>query len=153
MRLSALLTGYLSGVSGLAAFLTLPDELLYRRPADRAWSAAEVIHHLADAEIAWSTLYRRLLTERQPAFEVWDEHLYSDGLRYADRPLFHAVGTVTALRHANVDLFESLKPSQWRRTAVHPDAGPITLRAIVLMASGSMDDRLAQARRAVNGSP
>ncbi len=152
MPFDALLTGYLSGVSTLAAFPTLPDELLYRRPAPESWSAAEVIHHMADAELAWSMIYRRLLTERSPAIAAWDERGYSEKLRYLDRPLLHAVGTVTALRHANVDLFVALKPAQWRRTAIHPDQGPMTMRELVLLATEDMAESLAQARRAVNGA-
>jgi uncharacterized damage-inducible protein DinB len=150
--LNALLTGYLSGVSTLASFLTLPDELLYRRPAPEAWSAGEVIHHLADADIAWSMVFRRVVVERQPAIELWDETRYCERLRYAKRPLLQAISTVTALRHANVDLFASLRPQQWRRTAIHPDAGPMTLRELVLLSTEEMAEGLAQARRAVNGA-
>jgi hypothetical protein len=151
--LNALLTGYLSGVSTLAEFLALPDELLFQRPAPDAWSAAEVIHNLADAEIAWSLVYRRVLAERRPEIELWDEQHYSERLRYDKRPLLHAVSTVTALRHGNVDLFAVIKPQQWRRGAIHPEQGVMTLKELVLMATEEMADGLAQARRAVNGSP
>lgn len=152
MPLNALLTGYLSGVSTLATFLTLPDELLYQRPAPEAWSAAEVLHNLADADIAWSVVFRRVVVERQPVIEVWDQARYCERLRYPKRPLLHAVGTVTALRHANVDLFVALRPQQWQRTAIHPDAGSMTLRELVLLSTEEMADGLAQARRAVNGA-
>ncbi len=153
MPLNALLTGYLSGVSTLAEFLALPDELLFQRPAPEAWSAAEVIHNMADAEIAWSLVYRRVLAEHRPDIELWDEQRYSERLRYDERPLLHAVSTVTALRHGNVDLFAVIKPQQWRRGGIHPEQGVMTLKELVLMATEEMADGLAQARRAVNGSP
>jgi len=151
--LNALLTGYLSGVSTLASFLTLPDEVLYQRPRSDSWSAAEVVHHLADAEVAWSELYRRLLVEHEPPVAVWDHERYCEVLRYSQRPLLHAVGTVTALRHANVDLLAAIPAQSWRRTAIHPEQGAMTLRELVLLATQDMAELLAQARRAVNGAP
>jgi len=153
VRLNALLTGYLAGVSTLAEFPTLPDELLYRRPAEDAWSAAEVIHHLADAEVFYSVVYRRVLLERQPSLEAWDDQRASGAMHYRERALINAVGTITALRHDNVDMFAALSPAQWRRTAIHPDQGSMSLRELVLMATDYLGDRLSQARRAVNGVP
>ena len=153
MPLSALLSGYLAGVSGLAAFLSLPDEVLVRRPTQDAWSAGEVIHHLADAEVVRTHLYRRVLVEDEPRIAQWDRERYCVVLNYSSRPLLHAVGSFTSLRHGNVDLFASLTPQQWLRTALHPELGPLTLRELVLDATTGLEERLAQARRAVNGSP
>lgn len=147
-----MLTGYLSGVSTLAPFLTLPDELLYQRPAPDSWSAAEVIHHLADAELANSALFRRIIVGARPRVEHWDADEYCEVLCYAERPLMHSVGTITALRHANVDLLSVVATDRWRLTATHPEQGPMTLKEVVLMSTQYMADRLAQARRAVNGA-
>lgn len=152
MHLNALLEGYLSGVSTLATFLALPDEIAYRRPEPQAWSAAEVIHHLADNELAWSLTYRRVLVEHHPPTPTWDSERFAEGLHYPQRPLLHVVGTITALRHANVDLFAAIKPQQWRRAAIHPEQGPMTLKELVLLATMEFEEGLAQARRAVNGS-
>lgn len=153
MHLNTLLEGYLSGVSTLATFLTLPEEIQYRRPQPQSWSAGEVIHHLADTDLAWAQVYRRLLVEHQPTIPLWNAEAYADGLYYAQRPLLHAVSTITAVRHANVDLFAAVKPQQWRRTAIHHEQGPMTLKELVLLATTEFEEGLAQARRAVNGSP
>lgn len=153
MHLNALLEGYLSGVSTLATFLALPEEIQYRRPQPQCWSAAEVVHHLADTDLAWAWVYRRLLVEHQPVIPTWDSAGYADHLYYGQRPMLHAVSTITAVRHANVDLFVAIKPQQWRRTAMHPEQGAMTLKELVLLATTEFEEGLAQARRAVNGSP
>lgn len=153
MRLNSLLAGYLAGVSTLAEFLALPDEVLLQRPAPTAWSAAEVIHRLADAEIAWAAAYRRVLIEDQPELVVHERDHQRARLRYDKRMLLHSVSTVTALRHGNVDLFAAISTDDWQRRGIHPEQGPMTLRELALTATQEMSDRLAQARRAVNGSP
>lgn len=153
MRVNALLAGYLSGVSTLAEFPPLPDELLFRRPAPEAWSAAEILHGLADAELNWSIGLRSTLLEQRPTFPVPDSAQWPQQLHYDKRPLLSAVATITALRRHTVDLLADIAPQQWRRVALHPGNGPMTLRELVLLATEEFDDGLARARRAVNGSP
>jgi hypothetical protein len=152
VRLSALLTQYLAGVSTLAVFPTLPDELLWTQPAPDAPSAAEVIVHLAQTEICWSAWYRQILLSDAPALVDWSLRDAESGLHYEKRTVLVPVGTITALRHDNVELFAALTPQQWRRPGNHPELGPTPLRDLVLLASTTMIEELARARRAVNGS-
>jgi hypothetical protein len=152
VRLSALLTQYLSGVSTLAAFPTLPDELLNARPAAGAPSAGEVIVHLSQTEIAWSSWFRQILMTDGPQLVEWALPAATAPLHYDRRSIVTAVGTIAALRHDNVDLFAALTPAQWRRTGEHPELGPTPLRHLVLLASTTLSEELARARRAVNGS-
>ena len=51
--------------------------LLDRRPADDAWSVAEVLHHVADSELAMSVDLRRILGEDTPTLQDWDEKSYA----------------------------------------------------------------------------
>jgi len=146
-----MLSGYLAGVSTLASFLTLPDELLYRRPEPDSWSAAEIIHHLADAELVNSMAFRRIIAEDEPMLRSWDEAEYCRALDYSRRPLLHAIGTITALRHANVELLAELSDEQWVRTGIHAVEGRMDLRSVVAEASAHLDEHLSQARSAVNG--
>ena len=153
MRINSLLSGYLAGVSTLSSFLTLPDELLYRRPQPESWSAAEIIHHLADAELVNSISIRRIIAEDEPMLRSWDQAEYCRALDYQRRPLLHAVGTISALRHSNVELLAELSDEQWIRTGIHAVAGRMDLRSVVAEAIAHLDEHLSQARAAVNGLP
>lgn len=151
MRINSLLSGYLAGVSSLASFLTLPDSVLYRRPATDSWSAAEIIHHLADVELITSERIRRILTEDEPMLRAWDQASYARVLNYSRRPVLHAVGTVSALRHSNGELLAELSDEQWIRTGIHAEAGRVDLRAVVNEAITHLDDHLTDARSAIHG--
>lgn len=152
MRLSALLTQYLGGVSTLASFPTLPDELLLARPTPDAPSASEVITQLAEFEIAWSAWFRQILMTDNPPLVEWGFAESVEPLHYDRRDVVASVGTITALRHCNVELFAGLSTAQWHRTGLHPELGAARLRDLVILASTTMLEELSRARRAVNGA-
>lgn len=152
MRVNALLAEYYSGVSTLATFVPLPEELLLRRPAPDSWSASEILQILADSELNWAFGLRTVLTERRPTFPIPDPADWPERLAYAERPVLSAVATISALRRHSVDLLASIRAQQWKRVALHPVNGPMTLRELVILATNEFDEGLARARRAVNGA-
>ena len=126
-------------------------ELLDRRPAPDAWSVAEVLHHLADAELHQSVRLRRMLVEDRPVWDAWDEEAYAATLLYDVRPPADALALVLGIRNANVRLLASLSPQQWTRTAVHPSAGEVDVAGWVTVASDHLAAHVLQARRAIVG--
>ena len=126
-------------------------ELLDRRPAEDAWSVAEVMHHLADAELHQSVRLRRMLVEDRPAWDEWDEGAYAASLLYDARPAADALALVLSIRNANVRLLASLSTAQWARTAVHPAQGEVDVAGWVRIASDHLAGHVLQARRAVIG--
>jgi hypothetical protein len=126
-------------------------ELLDRRPAPEAWSVAEVLHHLADAELLASYRLRRMLTEDRPTWEPFDADAHAAALAYDARPAADALTLVLSLRHVNTRLLASLSPEQWARTAIHPTAGELDVAAWVAREADHLAQHVLQARRAVIG--
>ncbi len=126
-------------------------ELLDRRPAPDAWCVAEVLHHLADAELHQSVRLRRMLTEENPVWDAWDEQAYAAGLAYDVRPAADALTLVLSIRHVNARLLATLAPEQWTRTAVHPERGRVDVAGWVEIAAEHLKAHVLQARRAVIG--
>jgi hypothetical protein len=125
--------------------------LLDRRPADGAWSVAEIVHHLADRETAMSVDLRRMLVEDRPQLSAVDADACAEATLYAVRPAADALAVVLATRNLNTRLLASLAPDQWARTAVDPVEGEIDVAAWVRLASDHLKAHVLQGRRAVIG--
>jgi hypothetical protein len=126
-------------------------DLLDRRPTEDAWSVAEVLHHLADAEMHQSLRLRQMLAEDAPTWAAWDEEAYAAVLGYDVRPAADALTLVLALRHMNIRLLASMSPELWTRTAVHPTEGEVDVAGWVRIANDHLASHVLQARRAVIG--
>ena len=126
-------------------------ELLDRRPAEDAWSVAEVMHHLADAELHQSIRLRSMLTDDTPVWQGWDGVAYARTLGYDSRPAADALTLVLAIRNVNIRLLASMPVDQWRRTAIHPTAGELDVAGWVGVANDHLAEHVLQARRAVIG--
>jgi hypothetical protein len=125
--------------------------LLDRRPAADAWSVSEVLHHLADTELAMSVDLRRLLVEDNPVLLDWDENAYAATMLYDVRPAGDALTLVLATRNLNIRLLASLAPDQWTRTAIDARDGEVDVAAWVAGAAAHLKEHVLQARRAVIG--
>jgi hypothetical protein len=149
------LASYTDGIEELAAVFADANagdgELLDRRPAPDSWSVAEVLHHLADAELHHTVRLRQLLVEDRPVWAPWDEEAYAATLLYDVRPAADALTLVLSLRHVNSRLLASLSAEQWRRTAVHPARGEVDVTGWVAIAAEHLKTHVLQARRAVVG--
>lgn len=145
-------TDHLDELADVFADANVGDgELLDRRPAADAWSVAEVLHHLADAELHQSVRLRQMLAVDEPVWAEWDEEAYAATLGYDVRPAADALTLVLAMRHVNVRLLASMSPELWSRTAVHPSEGDVDVAGWVRIANGHLAAHVLQARRAVIG--
>jgi hypothetical protein len=145
-------TDHLDELASVFADANIGDgELLDRRPGEGSWSVAEVLHHLADAELQQSVRLRQMLASDLPTWEPWDEEVYAAVLGYDVRPAADALTLVLALRHVNVRLLASMSPELWNRTAVHPTQGTVDVAGWVHIADEHLALHVLQARRAVIG--
>jgi hypothetical protein len=125
--------------------------LLDHPPAGDAWSVAQILHHLADAELQQSLRLRRMLVEDNPPWGAWDGAAYAEVLAYDVRPAADALTLLLSLRHVNVRLLASLPAELWRRTTEHPEHGPIDVARVVELIVEHTKSHVLQARRAVIG--
>src|ERR1051326_3067060 len=58
---------------------------LRHRPSPDKWSVAEVVAHLADAEIAMSWRIRQILTKNGLPIQAYDQNAWASTFDYADR--------------------------------------------------------------------
>src|SRR6202163_2432832 len=79
----------------------VPEELI-RRPAPEKWSIAEIVAHLADAELAMGWRLRNMLANPGVALTWRDQAVWAERLGYAQQDARLSAGVFRALRESNL---------------------------------------------------
>ena len=77
-------------------------EKLIRRPTPEKWSIAEIVAHLADAELAMGWRLRNMLANPGVALTWWDQAVWAERLGYAQQDASLSAGVFRALRENNL---------------------------------------------------
>jgi len=97
------------------------------------WTGAQVLAHLADAEIALAFRSRQVLTQPSHTMQEYDESAWMD-LYGGEVDVETALQTFLTARRWNLQLWRRLDAAQVGRVAVHPSRGnerlATTLRAL-----------------------
>jgi uncharacterized damage-inducible protein DinB len=118
-----------------------------KRPAPGKWSIAEIVAHLADTEIAMGWRIRIVLGEPGSTLQPFEQDAWASAMRYEKRDPKKSLELYRALREANVALLKSITPNDWKKSAMHPERGELTLRKIAEMTAGHDLNHIAQIER------
>ena len=136
--------GYQTVVDALEGITEVELDL---RPAPDAWTAREVVHHLADSETTSAIRLRRLLVEDRPLIPNYDEEEYARRLFY-DRPIATSLEVLRAVRRSTAEIVERLTEDQWQREGTHSVSGRYTVEGWLEIYAAHAHDHAAQIRRA-----
>ena len=114
----------------------LSEATLCRRPALEQWSVAEIIAHLADAEIAIGWRLRLSLGSPGAPVQAFDQDSWVAALHYEKRDLRKDLNQHRVLREANLELLKTLTPEQWKQFGIHSERGQESIEHIVRMTAG-----------------
>jgi hypothetical protein len=103
-----------------------PETSLTAHPISGKWSAAEIVHHLADSETTSALRLRRLLVEDRPLIQGYDQDAYAARLNYNNRDMAPALEAFRSARATTAQLFDSMSEDDWRREGTHSESGPYT---------------------------
>ena len=119
-----------------------------RRPAPGKWSIAEIVAHLADAELAMGWRLRNMLATPGVALAWWDQDQWAARLGYARRPVSESAALFRALRMANLRLLAGVPRSWWDRCAgMHQMRGRQTVAEFVALEAAHDLNHLRQIDR------
>lgn len=124
-----------------------PEAALRRRPAPREWSAAQVVAHLADAEMVYGVRMRITLTEDLPTHAAYDENAWADRFGDLDEDVRDSLSRWRALRASNVKVLASLSAEDWSRSGIHQERGRETVADIAERMVGHDRNHLDQIRK------
>src|SRR5712672_1706374 len=91
-----------------------PSDKLTAHPIPGKWSAAEIVHHLADSETASGLRLRRLLVEDHPLIQGYDQDAYADRLHYNKRETAPSLEAFRSARSTAAQLFEFMSEEDWQ---------------------------------------
>jgi hypothetical protein len=111
----------------------LPPGGLDRPYREGGWTARQVAHHLADSHMNAYMRVRLALTEENPMIRTYEESRWAEltDARTANPAV--SLDILRGIHERIVLLFESLTPTDFARTAQHPQWGPISLDWILQM--------------------
>ena len=109
------------------ALRRVPRRLVARRPGAGEWAVAEVMSHLADAEIALAFRIRKIAAEPRSVLVAWNQDRWADRGGYRRTPPGEALATFVALRRSNLAFIGRLGAAQKRQHGRHPEYGRLTI--------------------------
>ena len=120
-------------ITALAGSMT-PAQLAtpYR---DGGWTAAQVIHHMADSHMNAYIRTRFALAEDNFTVKPYDEVRWS---QFPDAQSTDVTGSLQILQglHARwTTLLRTLTPAEFARPLLHPERGPMTIESLVSLYS------------------
>jgi hypothetical protein len=148
--------GFLNGRDAAILVKQFPDELaaiiselgtagMASSLAPGKWTAAEILCHLADTEIAFSFRLRQTLAEEHHVVQPFDQDHWAT--HYATISGDQALQAFVALRRWNLILLDQLSPGEWERHLTHPERGELTFLTLVETMAGHDLNHLDQLRK------
>jgi hypothetical protein len=121
-----------------------PAARLRKRPAPQKWSVAEIVAHLADAEIVLGYRVRLILGAPGTSIQAFDQDVWAEAGHYEKRNPHASLEQLRAAREANLSLYKSLTPEQWKHWGMHSERGQESVDHIVRMIAGHDVNHLHQ---------
>lgn len=136
--------GYNEVVRALDGF---PANSLTAHPTPGKWSAAEIVHHLADSETISGHRLRRLLAEDHPLIQGYDQDVYAARLNYNNREMAPALEALRSARATTAQLFEFMSEPDWQREGTHSESGSYSVEDWLKIYAAHGHNHAAQIRR------
>jgi len=115
---------------------------------DGGWSAAFVIHHIADAEVQFGARYAKALTDENPPIVPFNEEQFAVGLQYNNRSVDISLQSLTATFAMNYEILKNASDADWKRTSIHPQSGVVTLFDLLQKSANHIESHIAQLKSA-----
>jgi uncharacterized damage-inducible protein DinB len=119
----------------------IPMDKYDYRYAEGKWTIKEIIQHLIDTERIF--VYRALRFSRNDSTELpgFDENDYADNVNANERSINDLLTEMSALRHANIMFFKSLKEEDLKKKGIASN-NLVSVRAIGFIIIGHQNHHM-----------
>ncbi len=160
---TARILGYVEGKNPLQVERSTPRKLaaiikrlerkqLLQRPAPGRWSIAEILAHLADAELVRGWRMRLIVAQNGATIQAFDQDVWASTFEYRRRDPGASLEMFRVLRESNLALLKSLPRKLWQNYGMHEERGKESLARVVRMFAGHDLNHLAQVEQIAKGS-
>jgi len=122
----------------------IPQEMLTVRPQPPIWSIKDIICHIVDTEINNNIRMKKIISEKRPNLQHFDQVGWAKRLEYTAWNLQETILLFGILRSSMGHILENLPVSAWKRSGIHDEKGSLTLRKLLEDANNHCKHHLAQ---------
>lgn len=130
----------------------LNKKQLTHKPALDKWSIAEIITHLADAELVGAWRMRQILGSNGTPIAAYDQEVWAKTFNYSKCDARTSLETFRAVREANLRMLKALPKNLWDNYGVHQERGKETITRVVQMFAGHDLNHLQQVQALAKGT-
>ena len=133
------------GKEFLDVLSTIPEAHRYTT-VDGGWSAAYVVHHMADAELHFASRYLHAIGDVTPNVVPFDEEAYPERVQYALRKVKTSLAALVGIRTMAAEILANATDADWKKVSKHPELGAVTLSDLFEKADGHIVSHTQQLR-------
>lgn len=113
------------------------------------WSIAEILAHLADAEIVGSWRMRSVIGENGITIQPFDQDAWASVFDYQERDPRKSLETFRVLRENNLAMLKEIPRETWENHGMHLERGKESIAHVVRMFAGHDLNHVLQVERIV----
>lgn len=114
------------------------------RPQPAKWSIAEIVAHLADAEIVASWRMRSVIGENGVTIQPFDQDAWASTFNYRNRDTKRSLETFRVLRENNLAMLKEIPKETWDSYGMHLERGKETIAHLARMFAGHDTNHVLQ---------
>jgi hypothetical protein len=114
----------------------LTSKQLKWKPEPTKWSIAEIVAHLADAEIVASWRMRSIVGANGTTIQPFDQDAWVAAFQYGKRDPKQSVELFRVLRENNLAMLKALPHEAWDNYGMHLERGKETIAHLTRMFAG-----------------
>jgi uncharacterized damage-inducible protein DinB len=113
----------------------LTDEQLNTPYREGGWTLRQVVHHVADSHMHSYIRCKFAKSLEKPTIMPYDEQVWAQFDDGANAPVEVSLSLLSSLHNRWVRWLRSLPESDFGRTLIHPENGPMTLDVVIALYS------------------
>ena len=125
----------------------LTSKQLKWRPEPAKWSIAEIIAHLADAEVVASWRMRSVIGENGITIQPFDQDAWASVFEYQKRDAKRSLELFRVLRENNLAMLGEIPKQTWENYGMHLERGKESIAHLARMFAGHDTNHLLQVER------
>lgn len=130
----------------------LSKKQLTTPPEPGKWSIAEVLAHLADAELVGGWRYRSIAGQSGAPVQAYNQEVWADIFDYSNCDPKVSLETFRQLRENNLRMLKALPKDLWQNYGMHEERGKESISHLVGMFAGHDLNHLAQIEKIAKSS-
>lgn len=120
-----------------------PAQLKWR-PEPAKWSIAEIVAHLADAEVVAGWRMRSVIGENGITIQPFDQDQWASVFNYRKRDAKRSLEVFRVLRENNLAMLKEISPKTWDNYGMHLERGKESIAHLARMFAGHDTNHVLQ---------